>query len=307
MSKKIEETTPKIVSEAEFASSCGLETLYGTGGNITLVTANVNRPGLLFAGHSDYFGGARTQVLGKTESAFLATLSKELKLERLNNFFSKKPPCLIITRGQEVSDDILTCARSFKIPVFRTPKVTAVFVNELYLYLNELLAPVDTVHGILLDVYGVGVLITGKSGIGKSETSLELVHRGHRLVSDDVVDLKEVKSKLYGSSPRITKHMMEIRGVGILDIKAMYGVGAVLNSKKVHINIHLELWDDNKVYDRTGNQRETVEFLGVKLPKYTIPVVPGRNLAILVEVAARDFRLKQGGYNPIEELNRRME
>lgn len=306
MERKTEETAPKKISISEFAKGGGLQIICGADKDITLVTANINRPGLPLAGYSDYFASARVQVIGKSELEYIKTLPADTMRERLELLFSQKPPCIIVSRGQDIPAQITELAGRYSIPVFRSDKLTAVLVNDLYVYLNELLAPTDSVHGILLDVYGIGVLITGRSGIGKSETALELIHRGHRLVSDDIVDLKEINSFIYGSSPDITRYMMEIRGLGIIDIKALYGVGAIRNTKKIQLNIHLEIWDDTKEYNRAENVKETIKLLGAEIPRCTLPVVPGRNLAVLIEVAARDFRLKQGGYSPIDELNRRM-
>lgn len=303
---KKEEREIVTVQDGEFARDCGLEIVYSPMKGLNLSTVNINRPGLLLSGYNDFFAESRIQVLGMNEITYLGTLDKKIRRERLETLFSMGIPCLIISRNQKIAADILELAEKYLTPVFKSAKVTAALINDLYIYLNEMLAPVTTIHGILLDVYGIGVLITGKSGIGKSETALELIHRGHRLVSDDVVNLKEIESCLYGSSPEVTEHMMEIRGVGIIDIKAMYGVGAVLKSKRVQIIIELEKWDPDKEYNRVGSVVEKENILGVNVPKYRIPVISGRNIAVLIEVAVRDFRLKEEGYNSLAEIERRM-
>lgn len=303
----IEEKPEVIVQESVFAAACGLEIVYSPSAGIKLCSASVNRPGLKLAGYGDYFANDRVQVLGVHEMTYLHTLAADVRTARLEDLFISKIPCLIVTRNQPVFDEMVQFAKKYRTPLFAAKRITANVISDLFNYLSEILADTMTVHSSLIDVHGIGVLITGDSGIGKSETSLELIQRGHRFVSDDVVTLKEIKAHLYGSSPEITQHMMEIRGIGIIDVKAMYGVGAVLKSKRVQMNVQLERWDNNKVYNRVGNVRYTANYLGIKIPKYIIPVEPGRNLAILIEVAVKDFRLKEEGYNTLEELDRRME
>jgi|AGTN01.1.fsa_nt_gi Serine kinase of the HPr protein, regulates carbohydrate metabolism len=301
-----EERSAVTVPESEFASELGLETIYSPERGINFSTMLINRPGLVLAGYTDYFAASRIQVLGKVETMYLATLKPEKARERYEFMFTQKIPCLIFARNLPVPDGLVPLADKYKIPIFRSPKVTANLTNELYNYMIELLADQDTLHGILLDINGIGVLLTGESGIGKSETALELIHRGHRLVSDDVVEVKEIKNCIFGRSPVITKNLMEVRGIGIMDVRALYGVGAVISAKRIKMCIEFQKWDETKEFSRITNMTK-VTILGVELPKYVIPATPGRNLAILTEVAVRAFRLHEEGYDVMSELDRRME
>src|SRR5690554_6767150 len=236
--------------------------------------------------------------------SYLSKLERDKKLEHLDEFFSADLPCVIVTRGMEIPKYIVDCAVKYNCPLLRSHKATTILMNKLVNYLDSELAPRITRHGVLLDVYGEGVLLMGESGIGKSETALELIKRGHRLVADDAVEIKKVaENRLIGDSPELIRHYMEIRGIGIIDIKAMYGVGAVINNKAIDMVVYLEFWDNNKEYDRLGLTEEYMEILGVKLPKVILLVRPGRNLAIIVEVAVRNWRLKNLGYNAAQELD----
>lgn len=285
-----------------------LEVIYcGDNQNIDIVTSDVNRPGLQFAGFFDYFASERIQVLGKVEMTYLETMDPEVRQQQLEKFFQYDFPCLIITRNMEIPEYILELSKKYNRPLLRSSISTSNLTQKLINYLSSALAPKITRHGVLVDVYGVGVFIMGESGIGKSETALELIKRGHRLVADDAVEIKKVTdNRLIGEAPELIRHFMEIRGIGIIDIRAMYGVGAVINNKPLDIVIYLEFWDDNKEYDRLGLTEEYTEILGVKLPKIVVPVRPGRNLAIIIEVAARNWRLKRMGYNAAQELDNRL-
>jgi HPr kinase/phosphorylase len=205
-----------------------------------------------------------------------------------------------------VPNIILQCAKQYDIAVFSSKKNTPHLIHDLFVYLNDLLAPTDSLHGILIEVFGIGVLIKGRSGIGKSETALELVHRGNRLVSDDVVDIKNVNGVLYGSSPKITADMMEVRGLGIINIRAVYGIGSILKRKRIQVIIEIEDWDSIKDYARTSSKCYSENLLGEEIPKYIIPIIPGRNIAILIEAAVSDFRLREEEYNPVDEIESRM-
>src|SRR5690554_6812817 len=239
--------------------------------------------------------------------SYLSKLDRDKKLEHLDEFFSADLPCVIVTRGMEIPKYIVDCAVKYNCPLLRSHKATTILMNKLVNYLDSELAPRITRHGVLLDVYGVGILLMGESGIGKSETALELIKRGHRLVADDAVEIKKVaEHRLIGESPELIKHFMELRGIGIIDIKAMYGVGAVINNKPLDLAIQLEFWDSNKEYDRLGLVDEYTEILGAKVPKIVVPVRPGRNLAIIVEVAARNWRLKKLGYNAAQVIDDRL-
>lgn len=296
------------ISLSNLINELKLEVLYdGESTEIEVTTSDINRPGLQFSGFFDYFAQDRIQVIGKVEMTYLECLDKTLCEERIEKFFSFGLPCVIVTRQMDVPELIMVMAKKYKTPLFRSDIVTTNLIHRLIIYIDSLLAPITTRHGVLVDVYGVGVFLMGESGIGKSETALELVKRGHRLVADDAVDIKRVsESRLIGESPPLIRHFMEIRGVGIIDIKAMYGVGAVINNKPLDIVIFMEIWDTKKEYDRLGLIQEYAEILGVKLPKMIIPVKPGRNLAIIVEVAARNWRLKNMGYFAAQELNDRL-
>jgi len=295
-------TVENLIKELE------LDVVYdGDSAEIDITTSDINRPGLQFSGFFDYFAQDRIQIIGKVEMTYLECMDPGLREERLDNFFRHDIPCAIISRNMEIPDYIIKVASRYKRPILRSKMVTTSLIHKIIIYIDSVLAPTTTRHGVLVDVYGVGVLLMGESGIGKSETALELVKRGHRLVADDAVDIKRVaENRLIGESPPLIRHFMEIRGVGIIDVKAMYGVGAVINNKPLDIVIFMENWDNKKEYDRLGLSQEYSEILGVKLPKIVIPVRPGRNLAIIVEVAARSWRLKNMGYFAAQELNDRL-
>ncbi|NLM10513.1 MAG: HPr kinase/phosphorylase [Clostridiaceae bacterium] len=275
--------------------------------DILIKTADINRPGLQLAGFYEYFGSDRIQLIGTVEMAYLSSLSYEDRYASLCSFFNHDFPCVIIARGKEPFPEMIELATEYGIPLLRTDEETSRFASYLILYLNVELAPRITKHGVLVEVYGEGVLMLGESGVGKSETALELVKRGHRLVADDVVEIRKVSNRtLVGSSPDIIRHFIEIRGVGILDVKNLYGVGAVKMTENINLVVNMELWDTNKQYDRLGINDEYTEILGLKIPSLTVPVRPGRNLAIIIEVAAMNHRQKKMGYNAAKVLNQRV-
>ena len=266
-------------------------------------TPDLNRPGMQFCGFYEFFAFERPQVIGKVEMAYLEEQSEDARAQILGRYFSHPIPCVVICRSLTPPPDLLTIARAHDVPVYSSPLVTSKFVARAIHYLNRSLAPHLTRHGVLLDVYGVGVFLSGKSGVGKSEAALELVKRGHQLVADDVVDICRISDdRLIGTCPEKVRHLMEIRGIGVIDVKAMYGIGAVAFSKTIDLIIELETWDENKAYDRIGLQDDRIEIMGVRVPHQTMPIRPGRNLAIIVEVAARNFSLKRAGYNAAREL-----
>ena len=270
-------------------------------------SAELNRPGLQFVGYYEYFANDRPQVVGLTEMSYLESLSDEVRRKRLEAFFSYPLSCVILCRGMHPTDDMIDLASSHDVALLRTELVTTKFVVSAMNYLNRCLAPRATLHGVLVDVYGVGVLITGESGVGKSEAALELIKRGHQLVADDVVDVCRVtENQLTGESPETVRHFMEIRGIGIIDIKAMYGIGAVLSNKSIDLVVHLEPWKEKKAYDRLGLTEDFTTIMDVRVPQVVLPVRPGRNLAIIIEVAARNFSLKHMGYSAAQELDRRL-
>lgn len=273
---------------------------------IEISTTEVSRPGLQLAGFFDYFAFNRVQVLGKVEMAFLKTMTKEQREAAFDHFFNFNIPCLIISQDLEATDEMLRMARKHKRVVLQADMLTSKLEHSLINYLGVELAPSITRHGVLIDVDGVGILLIGESGIGKSETALELVKRGHRLVADDAVIIKRVTdNRLVGEAPEVIRHLMEIRGVGIINIEHMYGVSAILKSKSVDLIVQMELWDDSKEYDRFGTEEGWLDILDVRVPRIIVPVRPGRNLAIIMEVTARNARLKSMGYNAFDELMER--
>ena len=275
--------------------------------DIMISVADVTRPGLQLAGYFDHFGSDRMQVLGNMETAFLERLSSEERFSRLDALFEKGIPCLVLTRNHVALPELIDCSNKYSIPVLRTDETTASFISSTVKFLNVELAPRTSLHGVLIEVYGEGILILGESGVGKSETALEVVKRGHRLIADDLVEVRRVSEKtLLGRAPEIIRHLIEIRGLGILDVKELYGVSSVKMQENVNFVINLELWDENKSYERLGINDESTEILGINVPSITIPVRPGRNLAIIVEVAAINFRQKTMGYNAAKALTDRV-
>lgn len=284
-----------------------LDRLYYPNKEVLIDTADLNRPGLQITGFFDYFDPSRIQVFGMVENTYLAGLSSEVRYNSLKRLFEKQISAVILTRNSNASAEMLKLAEEFETPVLRTSQPTSSFTSSLNAYLNVELAPRITRHGVLVEVYGQGVLILGESGVGKSETAVELIKRGHRLVADDAVEIKKVSSKsLIGVSPDIIRHFIEIRGIGIVDVKNIFGMGAVKVSEKIDMIIHLEAWEKGKQYDRLGLVDEYTNILGLDIPSLTIPVKPGRNLAVIFEVAAMNNRQKRMGYNAAEELNRRI-
>lgn len=297
-----------MINAQEFIKALSLHVLSpSTRETWDMENADINRPGLQFVGFYEYFAYERPQVVGKVEMTYLESLPEPVLQERLERFFAFPIPCIIICRGMQPPDSLLEIARKHDVAVLGTDLITTRFSVNAINYLGRCLAPRATLHGVLLDVYGVGVLITGESGVGKSETALELVKRGHQLVADDVVDVCRVTdNRLVGESPATIRHFMEIRGIGIIDIKAMYGIGSVLMNKSVDLVIHLEHWKEKKAYDRLGLSDDFTTIMDVRVPQIVLPVRPGRNLAIVIEVAARNFTLKLTGYSAAKELDRRL-
>lgn len=268
---------------------------------------DINRPGLQFAGYFEYFAYDRIQIVGKTEYNFFSYIDDKRREDVLDKFFSYEIPALIVSRELEVKPDVIKYAKKYERPVLCTEKNTTRLINRLSNYLDDRLAPYTTLHGVLVDVYGIGVLIKGESSIGKSETALELIQRGHRLVADDAVEIRKLdESILSGRSPELLRHFLEIRGIGIIDVRSLYGVGAVKNSKSIDLVVHLEGWDDGKYYDRLGLDKEYEEILGIKVEKLVVPVKPGRNTAMILEVAAMNYRQKGMGYDAAQEFTKKL-
>lgn len=275
---------------------------------VVITRSEINRPGLSLTGFFDYFTPERIQIIGRVESIYLAQLSDKERYTSLYNLFEKRPVCMIIARGIEPPTEMVEVAKLFNVPLLRTAVATTNFVASLIASLNIHLAPTITRHGVLVEVYGEGILILGDSGIGKSETAIELIKRGHRLIADDAVEISKVSEKtLVGRAPSIIRHYMELRGIGIIDVRRIFGTGAVKETEKIELVIKFEQWVEGKLYDRMGLENETVEILGIKIPSITVPVRPGRNLAAILEIAAMNQRLKKMGYNTAEEFNKKLE
>lgn len=275
---------------------------------IRITVPDINRAALQLAGYFEHFTSERVQIVGYVEYTYLMGLPMEEKLPVYERFVSYKSPCIIYTTRTKPEEELLKLAIQNGVPVFITDKETSAFSAELLRWLNVELAPCISIHGVLVDVYGEGVLIMGESGIGKSEAALELIRRGHRLISDDVVEIRKVSDvSLVGSAPDITRHFIELRGIGIINVKTLYGVEAVKNTQTIDIVIKLEEWDKDKEYDRLGLEEEYTEFLGNRVVCHSLPIRPGRNLAIIVEAAAVNHRQKKMGYNAAQELYNRVQ
>ena len=286
-----------------------LETIYlpDIPENIMISCARINRPGLQMVGFYDYYEQSRIQIIGKVEDQFISRLEPEERTRRLDDFFRSKPVGVIITSSIEISPEMVGFAEKYKVPLIRTAARTSEFMAALIAYLNVQLGERITRHGVLVEVYGEGVLLLGDSGIGKSETAIELVKRGHRLIADDAVEIKRVSATtLVGKAPEIIRHYVELRGVGIVDVKRLFGVGAVKDTEKIDLVINLENWEQGKAYDRLGLEESTTEILGINVPMIVLPVCPGRNLSVVIEVAAMNNRQKRMGYNTAEEFNKRL-
>ena len=297
-----------MISIEDFTAQLNLELLSKTSQTeMDIKVADLNRPGMQFCGFYEYFASERPQVIGKVEMSYLESLDSSARRRILEDYMAYDMPCIVVCWGMTPPRELLELAEKRDIPLFQSKFKTTRFTLQAIMYLNNKLAPHVTRHGVLVDVYGVGILLTGESGVGKSEAALELVKRGHQLAADDVVDIRRVADdRLIGESPEMVRHFMEIRGIGIIDIRAMYGIGAVVLSKSIDLVIHMEKWDSAKEYDRLGLTEETVTILGVKVPYQIMPVRPGRNLAIIIEVAARNLSLKRTGYSAAHELDRRL-
>jgi Hpr(Ser) kinase/phosphatase len=276
--------------------------------SIIIKHPEINRPALQLAGFFDHFDSERVQVLGNVENAYIETIDEETKKKTYDKLLSYKVPCVLYARGIKPDEDMLSYCLHYGVPCLGTERSTTYLTAEIIRWLNVKLAPVISIHGVLVDVYGEGVLITGDSGIGKSEAALELVKRGHRLVSDDVVEIRKVSQQtLVGTAPDITKHFIELRGIGIIDVKALFGVLSVKDTQSIDLVIQLEDWVQNKDYDRLGLEDNYIEYLGNKVVCHVLPVRPGRNLAIIVETAAVNHRQKMMGYNAAQELYNRVQ
>jgi len=270
---------------------------------ILISTTDINRPGLQLAGFMDFFDNTRVQVLGRNEMMFLEALEQEKRLATIDTFFASKPPVIIVARGISPFEEMVSAAKRYDVPLLVSQDSTSGFMSGIIAFLNVELAQRITRHGVLVECYGEGILLTGDSGVGKSETAIELVKRGHRLIADDAVEIRKVSNKtLVGSAPENIRHFIELRGIGIINARRIFGMGAIKLTEKIDLVINMEPWDKNKVYDRMGMDNQFTEILGISVPQLTIPIKPGRNLAIIIEVAAMNNRQKKMGYNAAEEL-----
>lgn len=275
--------------------------------NRPIRNTDISRPGLEMAGYFSHYASNRIQLLGTTELSFYNLLPDAERKGRMRKLCRPETPAIIITRGHDAPDELLEAAEELDTPLIYVEEATTRVMGRLTTYLEHELANSTSLHGALVDVYGVGVLITGDSGIGKSETALELVKRGHRLVADDNVEIKEItKDQLIGKAPKIIEHLLEIRGLGIINVMTLFGAGSILTQKRIRLNINLETWHQDKLYDRVGLNHETLKILDTEITKKTIPVRPGRNVAVIIEVAAMNYRLNIMGINTAEEFNERL-
>ncbi len=298
------------VSLAKLAKDNGLNVVYTPEDpqNIMISSTDVNRPGLVLgAGFFDHFEPRRIQVIGNAEAMYLKKQTEELKRERLTDFLRHHPAAVVVTHRNEIDPALLELAGYFEVPVLSTTENTSDFMATLISYLHVQLAPQITRHGVLVEVYGEGILITGDSGVGKSEIAIELIKRGHRLIADDAVELRKVSSQtIVGRAPDIIRYYVELRGIGVVDVRRLFGMGSVKETEKVDMIINLEPWVQGKMYDRMGLETEYTDIMGIMIPSTTIPVKPGRNLAIVLEIAAMNNRQKKMGYNTAEEFNRKL-
>ncbi|MGG5252022.1 HPr(Ser) kinase/phosphatase [Neobacillus sp. SM06] len=298
---------PKVRTK-DIVEKFNLELISGEEGiNRPITMSDISRPGIEIAGYFKYYPAERIQLLGKTELSFFNELPKSARASRMERLCTDITPAIIVTRGLDIPAELIEASERESVPVLRAGMKTTRFSSRLTNYLESRLAPTTAVHGVLVDIYGVGVLITGKSGVGKSETALELVKRGHRLVADDCVEIRqEDQDTLVGTSPELIEHLLEIRGLGIINVMTLFGAGAVRSNKRISFVIDLEIWDSKRQYDRLGLDEEKMKVIDTEIPKLTIPVRPGRNLAIIIEVAAMNFRLKRMGVNAARQFTERL-
>ncbi|MCQ4087742.1 HPr(Ser) kinase/phosphatase [Saccharibacillus sp. JS10] len=299
----------KQVKVAELVQQFQFEVVSGEQGlRRPIAVDDLNRPGLEMAGYFEYHTPERVQLLGKTELTFYHMLSKEDKLDRMSRLCNEETtPCIIVTRSFDVPEELIQISNERGIPVLRSGMSTTSLASRVTGFLERKLAPTTTIHGVLVDIYGVGIIITGSSGIGKSETALELVKRGHRLIADDAVEIRQsADNQLDGTAPELIRHLLEIRGVGIINVMTLFGAGAIRNHKRITLVVRLENWQPDKQYDRLGLDEETTRIIDTDVPLVTIPVRPGRNLAVIIEVAAMNFRLKRMGYNAAQQFTHKL-
>ena len=298
---------PYHISLQSIINTFELEKLYEYEGDPKITSMEVTRPGLSLIGYFELFDPLRIEIMGKVEWSWLIELPEADAVNAFFRLMEKRPASVIITRNLPVDEKLIEVARQFNVPLLRTPQQTSEFMAALISYLNNCLAPRISRHGVFVEVYGEGMLITGDSGVGKSETAIELVKRGHRLIADDVVEIRKVSSgTLVGSAPELLRHYVELRGIGIVDVHRIFGMGAVKLSEKIDLVVNLEPWEVYRNYDRLGLENEYMDIMGIQVPKYTIPVHHGRNLAVIMEIAAMNHRQKKMGFNTAEEFSARL-
>ncbi len=297
------------ITVKELAEKLNLKTVEGAEeiSDRKIFRKEVNRPGLFLAGFCQYFNPERIQILGLTEYEYLGSLSEEKRKESLRTLFEQKPVCVIFSHDREPDEYVCSLSREFSVSILLTDQDTSYFMATLISFLSVSLAERITRHGVLVEVFGEGVLLLGDSGVGKSETAIDLVKRGHRLIADDAVEIKRVSDKtLVGSAPEMIRHYVELRGIGVVDVRRLFGMGAVKDTEKIELIINLEQWEQGKFYDRLGMDTEYTELLGIKIPSLVIPVRPGRNLALIIEIATMNMRQKLMGFNTAQELEQKL-
>ncbi|MFC2947241.1 HPr(Ser) kinase/phosphatase [Virgibacillus sediminis] len=297
-----------IVRTKDLLANFNLKLVAGEDGiHREIITSDLSRPGIEMTGYFRFYPKERLQLIGKTEMAYFLELTESQQRDRMEQLCTDITPGIVISRGMEIPQTMIDAANNGGVPILHSPRKTTRVISRLTNYLESKFAPFTAIHGVLVDINGVGVLITGQSGVGKSETALELVKRGHRLVADDSVEIRqEDYDTLIGNSPALIEHLLEIRGLGIINVMTLFGAGSIRNYKKISLIVNLENWDEKKQYDRLGLDEDTMKIMDVHLPKVTIPVRPGRNLAVIIEVAAMNFRLKNMGINTAQEFSERL-
>ena len=294
---------------SEVCKEFSLEIIYAPKNfeSIMVIQPEISRPGLALTGFFEIFDAGRIQIIGNAEHRYLESLSPEERLSHIDNYIEAHPVAVVFSSNNEVFEEMLQAAERFGVPILRSKENTSPLMASMIASLNNHLAPRITRHGVLVEVYGEGLLLLGDSGVGKSETAIELVKRGHRLIADDAVEIKRVSSKtLVGTAPEIIRHYVELRGIGIVDVRRLFGMGAVKMTERIDLIINLETWVQGKMYDRLGLEEQMTNILGLDIPSITIPVKPGRNLAIILEIAAMNNRQKKMGYNTAEEFNKKL-
>ena len=303
----MEELSEKGVNLSNVIKQFHLEIFCITENDVIVNTSEVGRPGLPLAGFTELYQPHRIQIIGREEHTYVSELSEETRKENIKRFLAAKPLCVIFSSSLKPFEEFFRFAEDYGVPILGTQLRTSEFMAQLISYLREKTAPQITRHGVMVEVYGIGILIMGDSGIGKSETAIELVKRGHRLIADDAVEIRKVSEKtLLATSPELIRHYIELRGIGIVDVRRLFGIGSVKGTEKIELIIKLEPWEEGRMYDRMGLKQEFTEIMGIEIPTVLIPVRPGRNLAVIIEIAAMNHRQKSMGYNTAEEFNNRL-